>query len=173
MQPTLLIFSGLPGAGKTTISQEIAKHFHATYFRIDTIEHGIQELCNFDVQGEGYRLTYRITRDNLQIGNTVVIDCCNPIQLTRDEWETIASENNANYLNIEVICSDKREHQKRVENRMSDIQGFEPPSWEEVLHRNYDKWNKEVITIETAHRSILDCVTELIGKIEAELGNFV
>ncbi|HNT78347.1 MAG TPA: GNAT family N-acetyltransferase [Anaerolineae bacterium] len=82
MHPTLYIFSGLPGTGKTTLAKAVAGHFKAAYFRLDTLEHGLQEVCGLQVQGEGYRLTQRLVADNLGVGNAVVVDCCNPWELT-------------------------------------------------------------------------------------------
>src|SRR5512147_1981970 len=99
--PILYIFSGLPGSGKSTLSQQIARHVNAVYLRIDTIEQALRDLCAFDVQGEGYRLAYRIAADNLQLGIDVVADCCNPIELTRREWEQVALQAHARYVNIE------------------------------------------------------------------------
>lgn len=37
----LIIFSGLPGSGKSTIAQALAKQLSAFYLRIDTIEQAI------------------------------------------------------------------------------------------------------------------------------------
>ena len=37
----LLILSGLPGAGKTTIVRELARRIGAVHVRIDSIEHAI------------------------------------------------------------------------------------------------------------------------------------
>lgn len=51
--------------------------------RIDTVEQAIRDLCDFNVEGEGYRLSYRIAADNLKLGISVVADSCNPIDLTR------------------------------------------------------------------------------------------
>src|SRR5688572_30698345 len=89
---TLYVFSGLPGAGKTVLSQQLATHFGAAYLRIDTIEQALRDICGINVQGEGYRLAYRIAADNLRLGVSVVADSCNPIELTRDEWEEVARQ---------------------------------------------------------------------------------
>ena len=72
--PTLYIFSGLPGSGKSTLSQTIARQLGAVYLRIDTIEQGLRDLCSIEVEGEGYRLAYRIAFDNLCAGMSVVAD---------------------------------------------------------------------------------------------------
>ncbi len=38
LMPTLYIFSGLPGAGKTTLAKQLANQVGAFYLRIDTVE---------------------------------------------------------------------------------------------------------------------------------------
>ena len=167
--PILFILSGLPASGKSTLSKLIAQEYNAFYLRIDTIEQGLRDLCNFDVQGEGYRLSYKIAADNLQLGNNVVADSCNPITLTRKEWENVATQNNSRFVNIEVICSDKEEHRKRVETRKKDIQELKLPTWEDVKNREYHSWESEKITVDTANKSVEDCFEELKRKITLDI----
>ena len=85
MKHVLFIFSGLPASGKSTLAKLLAKKYNAVYLRIDTIEQGLRDLCYFDVQGEGYRLSYRIAADNLKLKHNVVTDSCNPVNFTRKE----------------------------------------------------------------------------------------
>mgnify|MGYP000487929653 FL=1 len=63
----LSIFSGLSAVGKSTLAMSVVKHFGAVYLRIDTIEQGLKDLCHIDVEGEGYRLAYRMAVNNLQL----------------------------------------------------------------------------------------------------------
>jgi predicted kinase len=168
MRPILYIFSGLPGTGKTTIASRIAQQLALPYFRLDTIEQGLRDICSINVGGEGYRLTYRVVSDNLKIGNDVIVDCVNPWELTRKEWESVAIENQARYINIEVICSDKVEHKQRACSRKNDIEGFELPSWEDICKRDYESWTEERIIVETSKKGIDECVNEVLNKIEEE-----
>jgi len=165
-KPTLYIFSGLPGAGKSTLAKNVAKLLNAVYIRVDTIEQGLRDLCSFNVQGEGYWLAYKIAKDNLRVGNNVVADQCNPINLTRKEWSEVAIKNNCNYVNIEIICSNKSEHRNRVENRENDIENLTLPTWEDVVERKYDVWDEEHIVIDTANRAVDECANELMEKIK-------
>ncbi len=58
--PILYIFSGLPGSGKSTLAKRLARLHNAAYLRIDTVEQALRDLCEVPVQGEGYRLSYRV-----------------------------------------------------------------------------------------------------------------
>jgi predicted kinase len=164
-KPILYIFSGLPGVGKSTLAKIVATQLNAVYIRVDTIEQGLKDLCNFNVQGEGYRLAYKLAQDNLRVGNSVVADQCNPINLTRKEWVDVAIKNGCNYVNIEIICSDNLEHRNRIENRENEIENLTLPTWKEVIERKYDVWDEEHIIIDTANRTVDECIEELMEKI--------
>jgi predicted kinase len=69
---TLFIFAGLLGTGRTTLSQRLVQRIKAMHLRIDTIEQGLRDLCDVLVEGQGYRLAYRIAADNLSLGMNVV-----------------------------------------------------------------------------------------------------
>lgn len=73
----------------------------------------------------------------------VVADSCNPIDLTRNEWEEIALRNDGRFINIEIVCSDKVEHKGRVETRSCEIENLKLPVWKDVENRAYHPWNKE------------------------------
>jgi len=150
------------------LAQLLARRIGAAHLRIDTIEQALRELCSLDVQGEGYRLAYRIASDILSTGVSVVADSCNPIDLTRREWEQVAQHANARYENIEVVCSDPRKHRERVETRASTIPGLRLPTWHEVETREYHDWTVERLVLDTSRRSEGECIDELLSKLSGE-----
>lgn len=172
MKPVLFVLSGLPASGKSSLAKFIAKEYDAFFLRVDTIEQALRDLCNFDVQGEGYRLAYRIASNNLDLGHNVVADSCNPINLTRREWEEVAMKNNSQCINIEVICSDKTEHKKRNETRSSEVEGLQLPTWDEILNQEYDIWETDRITIDTTNHSIEESFAELKKEINQYFEGF-
>lgn len=165
--PSLLIFSGLPASGKSTLAQEIAKQTQSVYLRIDTIEQALRDLYRIDVQGEGYGLAYRIAADNLRLGLSVVADSCNPVELTRSEWESVARNAGTGHLNIEVVCSDAEEHRRRVESRITDVAGLKLPAWNDVQNREYHEWESDRIVIDTAGQSVRESADEVLRSIRA------
>ena len=78
---------------------------------------------------------------------------------------TEAREAGASYLNIEVVCSDTYEHQRRVDVRAPDIPGMILPSWDEVANRAYEPWTVERILIDTAGKSVEESINELLSKL--------
>jgi predicted kinase len=164
-RPHLYIFSGLPGTGKTTLAQMLARHAGATYLRIDTVEQALRDLCAVKVEGEGYRLSYRVAADNLRLGHSVVADSCNPIELSRDEWRQVAIDADAEPVDIEVICSDKATHRRRVETRRATVPGLVPPTWEAVEAREYHPWATARIVIDTAVETPAESLAALIARL--------
>lgn len=164
----LIILGGLPGCGKTTLAKELSKHLKATYVRIDSIEQAMKKslLKVEEVIDAGYMVGYAVAKDNLEAGQIVVADSVNPIEITRKAWVDVAKQVNKNFVEIEVICSDKAEHRKRVESREADILNHKLPDWEKVESRNYEVWKGEHITIDTAGKTVIASVKELIDKLK-------
>jgi len=166
-KPTLYIFSGLPGTGKSTIASMLARHFNAVYLRIDTIEQGIRDY--FDdppIRYGGYQLTHRIASDNLQLGNSTVADACSDSQFTREGWRQVAIGTGSDYVFIETICSDADTHRRRIETRQSQVPNLELPAWQEVLDRERHDWDCKRITIDTAHCTPKESFHQLLSQLE-------
>ena len=146
----LFIFGGLPGTGKTELSTYLAQKVSAVHLRIDTIEQALRDGGLTIAGPEGYIIAYRIAADNLRLGLPVVADSVNPLDITRQAWREVAAQVGAPFREIETICSDKTEHRRRVETRKIGIPGLKPPTWQDVIEREYHLWQEEHFVIDTA-----------------------
>lgn len=169
----LIIFGGLPGAGKTTIARELARQIGAVHVRIDSIEQAIRAsaILTQPINDVGYRVAYAVTEDNLRIGRIVIADSVNPLRLTRDAWLAVANRAKVTGIEIEITCSDAEEHRRRVETRAADIPGSTVPTWQEVTSREYHPWHRKHFVIDTAGRTVkqtVNAIRELVPPRETE-----
>jgi len=162
----LIVFSGLPGTGKTTIANALAATTGAVYLRIDSIEQAIRSSGALaqDVGCSGYNVANELALSNLRLGLTVIVDCVNPVIESRMAWSETASKAGVQLLNIQVICSDKDEHRRRVETRVVDIPGLTPPTWQSVLDHEYESWDDASFCIDTALASPVQAVSMITSR---------
>jgi predicted kinase len=166
----LVVFSGLPGTGKTTISRRIACRRGATYLRIDVIEQAIRSsgVLLGDVGPSGYSVANALAASNLANGQTVIADCVNPVLESRLGWQITASQARATLLEVEVVCSDLTEHRRRVEARVSDIDGLILPSWHAIMNSDYAPWTEPRLVIDTARLTVEEAVATVEHHMAAK-----
>jgi len=166
----LIILSGLPGVGKTTIARELARQIDAVHIRIDTIEQAIREAGGGDTLDDlGYRIAYAVAEDNLRLGRTVIADSVNPLPITREEWRAVAGRLAVRPVEIEVVCSDRLEHRRRIETRAPEPHGS-TLTWQDVVERDYRPWVRERIVIDTASGDTVGHVQRLRALIDPAAG---
>lgn len=157
----LYILAGLPGTGKSTLAQRLARAQQAVYLRIDTIEQALREAGRPLDGPEGYVVACRLAADNLRLGSPVVVDSVNPLAITRVAYREVAARAGVPFVEIEVLCSNAAEHRARVESRATDIAGLRLPTWEEVVTRAYEPWDSAPLVIDTAGQTVEQSVAAL------------
>jgi predicted kinase len=163
----LIAFSGLPGAGKSTIARELALRTGAVWLRADSIEQAIKEsgVVPGDLRDAGYRAAHAVAFDNLRLGRDVVADCVNDWKIARDGWQAVALRAGVAVMWVEIVCSDLAEHRRRVETRAVTVPGLELPDWQAVVDREYHEWDRERLTIDTAGRDVDDSLEPILAAL--------
>lgn len=152
MAPLLIVFAGLPGTGKSTLARVTAQRLGAVWLRVDTVEAAMLQsglAQSFETGLAAYQAVRAVAVDQLRFGRNVIVDAVNGVEPAREMWRTLAQECPASLYFIEVICSDREEHRKRVESRAAPTPPLPLPSWSEVVHREYQPWKDPILTVDT------------------------
>lgn len=139
----LIVFAGLPGVGKTTISAMVAGRLGAALIRVDAIEAAVVscDLAIAPVGPIGYVVAHRVAAGCLAVGTPVVVDAVNPVPAARAGWPALAGEVSAVLVLVEVVLRDEAEHRRRVDRRRSDLPGLVVPTWPDVQNSDYLPWD--------------------------------
>ena len=149
-RPVLIVFSGLPGTGKTTVAKALAARLRAVYLRIDTIEQAMRAAGAERIGPAGYAVANALAEANLILGHSVVADCVNPVRESRVGWRNVAARVSAKLVDIHLVCSDTTEHRRRVAGRVADIPGHALPSWDAVTQHPFEARDDDHLLLDTA-----------------------
>ena len=170
---SLTVVGGLPAVGKTAVCREIlrlragSQAGPPTWLRIDSIEQALRdsgEMLPGMPGGAGYYAAAAVARDVLASGGDVLVECVNPLPVTRRLWEETASVRGCRFLAVELICSDEAEHRRRAQQRVSDIKGLDLPGWQEITHRDYVPWPEADLRLDPARLTAVEAARAIIGR---------
>jgi predicted kinase len=165
----LVVIGGLPASGKSSVATALSLQTATPYLRVDRIEQAIVDWSplSHPLGPVGYAVAHELALEQLQLGLDVIVECVNPLTVTRDGWQGTAATADAALIEVEVICSDQTEHRRRVETRTSDVEGLAKPTWTAVVERVYEPWTRERLVIDSTTTS----PEEAADRIAAEMAS--
>jgi predicted kinase len=165
----LIVFGGLPGVGKTTLSAAVAQRLGAVYLRVDAVESAMWDNGIDRDQPTGlasYGVVSAIAAANLRLGATVLADAVNPVEAARSAWRALAEAQGVPLRVVEVVCSDPAEHRRRVEARPPGPDQRHVPTWAQIMAREYEPWTEPRLTVDTVNPSPA-LVEQILTHIQA------
>ena len=134
MKPTLILFSGLQGCGKSTLARLLARRLRIPLFAKDRFQSLLRqhELAG-RATADGYYLLLEMANAQLELGVSVVLDGVFPLAGFRQEAAQIAHVHAAQFRPIYCYCSDEDEWKRRLKNRRhAHVPHWSPVGWDEV-----------------------------------------
>ncbi len=172
MTGRLVVVSGLPGVGKTSIAEIVAARTRSIHLSIDAVEESILACglpSGWQVGVAADEAARAMVEQNLRLGHDVVVDAVNDSEPARQTWRTAASRTGAHIEFAYLVISDVQEHERRLSGRDRGLAYVGEPSWSDVQRRraDYAVWSDEVLEFDTSARTageIADTLITLLGQ---------
>src|SRR5271156_5869655 len=150
----LIVLSGLPGSGKSTVAEGLSRALSLPVFSVDPIEAAMWRsgLAKTQTGIAAYDVAITLADEHLRLGHSVVIDAVNPVEAPRAAWRNLAAKHRADLKIIECVCADQTVHRRRVEARVRNIAGMPELTWARVLARGaeYEAWTDARLILDTS-----------------------
>lgn len=151
----LVVMSGLPGSGKSTIARELAARLPAALVSVDPIDAALRRAGITPDQPTGlaaYLAAEAVADDVLGSGLSVVADAVNAVEPARTQWRELAARRGVAMAVVEVGCSDPALHRARLAARSRGLTGLPEPTWAAVQARRaeYLPWREPVLQLDSA-----------------------
>jgi predicted kinase len=168
----LVIFSGLPGTGKSTLSKLYAEKIGAIWLSVDPVEGAMKQSGvkdNYQLGVAAYEVIRTIAHEHLSMDRIIVIDAVNPVETVREMWRKLARHHKIRLDIVECVTRSEVLHQDRIGKRVRNIPGIHEVSWERVQARKieFEPWQDDRTIIYT-DTSIEESFQELLTRLTSD-----
>jgi len=163
----LVIFSGLPGTGKSTLATRLARELRRPLLSIDDVIGEVPEDAGIAFWDSRVAILLDLVNTQLELGLDVIVDSVF-MNMDRHHAQQLARKHNARFLPIYVFISDATVWMERVETRFNELKRPEVATWERIQHQRqrFREWEPDtalfIDNLDSAdqnYKKILDFVT--------------
>jgi predicted kinase len=143
IRPTLTIFSGLPGTGKSTLADRLARALRWPVLRIDDVAGEVPADADYRFWDEKILVLLAIVEEQLKLGVSVIADSVF-MGADRVQAQEIARRHEANFRPIYCFVSEERIWEGRVNERLGADQGSGVADWQQIQHQRqwFTPWQR-------------------------------
>jgi predicted kinase len=148
-QPTLLLVTGLPGTGKSTVADQAAALLGAPVLAHDwamsgirpfrAVQDALESMVPSGHQPVGWSILYALARSQIRRGSSVVLDGVARSPYV-EQCREVANQEGARFLAVLTECTDLDVHRIRIESRQRLIPDWYELDWEQV-QRSRSTWD--------------------------------
>jgi predicted kinase len=151
----LIVFSGVPGVGKSTLAEAVGSRLGIPVFATDWL---LGALTPFggrhldDLMEVGAELLTTLAVRQLALGQSAILDHPGENIADRERWRSLARSAGVEFIAVHCICSDPAVHRARLEGRVRDIPGWHDAGvWSNVERRlaSFPPWPDGTLTVDT------------------------
>lgn len=175
----LIVFSGLPGTGKSSLTEAIGRRLGIPVFAKDHLEAAIvrsgmteQEDARQQLGWAGYELLTSLAERQLRMGQSAILDSVASTTTIRNAWRAQAHAFGADWRVVECVCSDATVHQARLIGRKRGIRGWRELDWAEVerVRTYYQAWTDDRLVVDAVDhfRKNLDKVLDYLTATDSQ-----
>lgn len=154
-KPVLIVISGLPGSGKSTIAGRVAERLSAPVLSVDPIESaiikaGIQK--GFETGLAAYLVAAALASEQLKLGISVIIDAVNAEEEGKNTWRELGIKHDLTPIVIDIFVSNVELHRQRIESRVRDLHGIDEVTWDKVEARRkrFTAWQEPTLRLDSS-----------------------
>ena len=152
----MIVFSGLPGTGKSMLAEELAKQLHIPVFAKDWLEASLLRsgltptMMENPLGFASYDLMTTLAERQLMLSQSVILDSVASTETIRRTWRQLAQQFHTDWRVIECFCSDETLHRSRLQLRDRKIPGWPELTWSNVenVKQYYAKWHEERLALD-------------------------
>jgi predicted kinase len=141
---TLVIFSGLPGVGKSTLADKLARQLRWPLLKIDDVIGQVPENPGIEFWDSKVDVLLDLINTQLELGLDVIVDSVF-MNMDRQHAQELARKYQVRFLPIYVFLSDDKIWKERVTKRFNKLNDQDVATWERIQHQreHFAQWEKD------------------------------